>query len=138
MTADADEQTRVEVAVASDADVVTARLEGRSLAAELGFAATELALIATAISEVARNLVVHAGRGTIVIAPVQGPNGPGIEVVARDNGPGIADIDRAMQDGFTTGDGLGLGLPGARRLMDDFEITSAPGQGTTVRMTKWA
>ena len=137
MTADADEQTRVEVAVASDADVVTARLEGRSLAAALGFAATELALIATAISEVARNLVVHAGRGTILIAPVQGPNGAGIEVIARDDGPGIADIDRAMQDGFTTGDGLGLGLPGARRLMDEFEITSAPGQGTTVRMTKW-
>jgi serine/threonine-protein kinase RsbT len=137
VTAGADEQTRVEVTVTSDSDVVTARLEGRSLAAEIGFASTELALIATAISEVARNLVVHAGRGTVVIAQVEGPNGAGIEVVAHDHGPGIPDVDRAMQDGFTTGDGLGLGLPGARRLMDEFEITSVPGQGTTVRMTKW-
>jgi serine/threonine-protein kinase RsbT len=137
VTAGADEQTRVEVTVTSDSDVVTARLEGRSLASEIGFPSTELALIATAISEVARNLVAHAGRGTVVITAVDGPAGAGIEVVAHDNGPGIADIDRAMQDGFTTGDGLGLGLPGARRLMDEFEITSALGQGTTVRMAKW-
>ena len=127
----------VRVAIASDADVVTARQAGRQLAESLGLGSTDLTLVATAISEVARNITTYAGSGEIVVRPVEQNGRRGIEVVARDSGPGISDIDRAMQDGYTSGKGLGLGLPGARRLMDDFAISSHVGHGTTVTMTKW-
>lgn len=127
----------VRVAIASDDDVVAARQAGRRLAEALGLGTTDLTLLATAISEVARNITAYAGSGEIVVRRVEQRGRRGIEVVARDEGPGIADVDRALQDGYTTGGGLGLGLPGARRLMDDFEIASRPGAGTTVTMTKW-
>ena len=125
------------VAIASDDDMVTARAEGRALAAHLGFSRTDATLVATAISEVARNIVVHAGRGEILIRPVYDSHRYGIVVVARDSGPGIHDPKAAMQDGFGSPGGLGLGLPGAKRLMDEFALDSRLGAGTTVTMKKW-
>jgi serine/threonine-protein kinase RsbT len=125
------------IAIARDADIVAARLAGRELATEAGFKGSDLTLIATAISEVARNIVVYAGDGEISLAVLQNEHRKGRSVVARDQGPGIPDIERAMQDGFSTGNSLGLGLPGARRLMDEFEIESHVGQGTTITMRKW-
>lgn len=132
---DADEALRVEIG--SDDDVVAARQAGRRLAQSIGLGSTDLTLIATAISEVARNITAYAGRGEIVLRAVEERGRRGIEVVARDAGPGIDDLDRALRDGFTTGGGLGIGLPGARRLMDDFAISSDAAAGTTVTMTKW-
>jgi serine/threonine-protein kinase RsbT len=125
------------VSVTTDADVVVARQEGRRVAARAGFTATELAVIATAISEIARNIVKFAKRGEVVVTVVSENERTGVTVVARDVGPGIPDVDRAVQDGYSTYGGLGLGLPGARRLMDEFEIVSEVGKGTTVTMTKW-
>jgi serine/threonine-protein kinase RsbT len=129
---------RIRIVVSTDGDIVVARQSGRELAEQIGCSATDATLVATAISEVARNIVTHAGRGEIVIRAVHGDadGSPAIEIVARDEGPGIAEVDRAMQDGFSTGPGLGLGRPGARRLMDEFEITSEVGRGTTVVMRK--
>jgi serine/threonine-protein kinase RsbT len=125
------------VRIARSGDIVSARQEGRALAAQLGFSPNELTLIATAISEVARNIIEYAKEGEIVLETViQNPR-RGLLIVARDNGPGIADVDRAMQDGYSSGKGLGLGLPGAKRLMDEFEIASEVGKGTTVTMRKW-
>lgn len=126
----------VRIPVSRDADVVLARQNAREIAASIGFSRTELTLIATAVSEVTRNIVRFAEHGEIVVTRLRdGP--PGIRVVARDVGPGIADVDLAMTDGYSTYQGLGLGLPGARRLMDDFDIVSESGKGTTVTMTKW-
>lgn len=127
----------VRVAIATDGDIVLARQSGREIATRLGCSSTDATLVATAISEVARNIVAHAGKGEVVIEVVAARGRRAVEVTARDDGPGIADIDRAMEDGFSTGRGLGLGLPGARRLMDEFEISSEPGAGTTVVMRKW-
>ena len=120
-----------------DVDIVTARQAGRELAMKVGFKGSDLTLIATAISEVARNIVVYAQRGEIGLRLAASGGRQGIEVIATDEGPGIADIEQAMQDGFSTGRSLGLGLPGARRLMDEFEIASTVGKGTTVTMRKW-
>ncbi|GGF26509.1 serine/threonine protein kinase [Aliidongia dinghuensis] len=125
------------VRVAEDVDVVVARQKGREMAQQLGLAGTDLTLIATAISEIARNIVNYAGRGEIRFAPTKAGGRTGIEIVATDEGPGIADIELAMRDGYSTGKSLGLGLPGARRLMDEFAIQSTVGSGTTVTMTKW-
>ena len=125
------------VQIRADADVLLARQKGRELAKSLRFSGSELTLIATAISEVARNIVTYAKRGQIVLRLVGQGRRRGIQVVAQDDGPGIADIGRAMEDGFSTSSSLGLGLPGSRRLMDDFDIVSALGKGTTVTMTKW-
>jgi serine/threonine-protein kinase RsbT len=125
------------VPIAADVDIVTARQEGRDLAESMGCSSIESTMIATAISEIARNIMSHADRGEIAISAVAIDGRHAIEVVARDEGPGIADIERAMQDGYSTGGGLGLGLPGARRLMDHFEVRSEPGVGTTVVMRKW-
>ena len=127
----------VRVPVAADGDIVTARGEGRTLATKLGFSRTDATLIATAISEVGRNIVVHAGSGEIVLRPQADGNRMGVLVLARDEGPGIADVEAALRDGFGTKNGLGLGLPGSRRIMDDFEIESEVGRGTTVTMRKW-
>lgn len=128
----------VVLVISTDGDIVVARQSGRDLADKLGCSSTDATLVATAISEIARNIVTYAGAGEVEISIVDDGNGhEGIEVVARDEGPGIDDIDKAMEDGFTTGRGLGLGLPGARRLMDEFEISSTPGSGTTVVMRKW-
>ncbi|MGH9534230.1 MAG: anti-sigma regulatory factor [Terriglobales bacterium] len=126
------------VRVHSDADVVIARQRGREIASLLGFSASDLALIATAISELARNIVLYAGSGEIEIGPVEQKDRRGILIVARDQGPGIANIAQAMRDGFSTSGGLGLGLPGVKRLMDDFEIQSRPGRGTTVTVRRWS
>jgi serine/threonine-protein kinase RsbT len=125
------------VPIESDADVVSARQRGRELAAELGFSGSDLTVIATAISEVARNIIAYARSGELVLHLVDERSKRGLVVVARDEGPGIPDVEQALQDGYSTGDSLGLGLPGARRLMDEFEIVSQVGRGTTVTMTKW-
>ncbi len=123
--------------IRSEHDILAARQRGRELAEEAGFTGGDLTLVATAISEVARNIVEYAGRGEIELNLVaQGPNA-GVIVVARDDGPGISDVALAMQDGYSTSGSLGLGLPGARRLMDELEIDSRPGDGTTVTMRKW-
>jgi serine/threonine-protein kinase RsbT len=125
------------ISITSDDDIVPARAEGRALAQQLGFSRIDATLIATAISEIARNILVYAGTGDVVLESRHESDRCGVAVVAHDSGPGICDIDAAMKEGFATGDGLGLGLPGARRLMDEFSIDSAPGQGTTVSMVKW-
>ena len=125
------------VPITTDTDVVVARQKGRELAVELGFVSTDSTLLATAISELARNIVRYAKHGEIAIAPIQSGDRVGITVVARDKGPGIASTSLAMQDGYSTGKGLGLGLPGAKRLMDEFDIDSKVGVGTTITMTKW-
>jgi serine/threonine-protein kinase RsbT len=127
----------VRVAITSDADLVTARAEARAMAEELGFPRPDPTLIATAISEVARNIVVHAGRGEIVLEPFEDADRYGLVVTAIDDGPGIRDVDAALRDDHSGRGGLGLGLPGARRLMDDFEIASDADTGTTVTMRKW-
>jgi RNA polymerase sigma factor (sigma-70 family) len=124
------------IPIRSDADIVAARQAGRELAARLGFSRTELTLIATAVSEVSRNIVRFADSGEVVIELVDQPR-QGVRVLARDTGPGIPDVEMALEDGFSTYNGLGLGLPGARRLMDEFAIVSEIGRGTTVTMTKW-
>lgn len=128
----------VRVRIATDDDIVTARQEGRRLSSVLGFSSTDLTLIATAISEVARNIRLYAERGDVQLKLVQERDREGIVVVARDKGPGIKDVDLAMQDGYSSGGSSGLGLPGARRLMDEFDIRSRPGKGVTVTMKKWS
>jgi anti-sigma regulatory factor (Ser/Thr protein kinase) len=133
MAADPELTVRIE----SEDDMVAARAASRELAAELGFSRTDGTLVATAISELARNIVFHAGDGEIELSPVYEPRRYGLSVVARDSGPGIRDVDSAMRDGYSTCGSLGIGLPGARRLMDEFEIESEPGRGTTVTMKKW-
>jgi serine/threonine-protein kinase RsbT len=125
------------VPITSDADLVPARAEGRALAQRLGFPRPDPTLIATAISEVARNIVIHVGRGEIVMRPLYEGDRHGLVVIARDSGPGIRDVEAAIRDGSSGRGGLGLGLPGARRLMDEFDIASKPGEGTTVTMKKW-
>jgi len=125
------------VAIRTDADVVTARQEARTMGAALGFSSTDLTLLATAISEVARNITAYAGEGEVLLRVLHDGGRAGIEVVASDAGPGITDVELAMQDGYTTGNGLGLGLPGTRRLVDEFELETTPGAGTRIRLVKW-
>jgi serine/threonine-protein kinase RsbT len=127
----------VRVLINADADLVSARAEGRAMAERLGFPRPDPTLIATAISEIARNIVVHVGRGEIVLRPVDEADRYGLVVVASDDGPGIRNLDAALRDDYSARGGLGLGLPGARRLMDEFEIASDPDSGTTVTMKKW-
>ena len=126
----------VRVPLQADADVVAARQAVREVAARIGFPATDQTAIATAVSEVTRNVVKFADTGEIEIETVEAPR-RGVRVVVRDAGPGIPDVEEALRDGYSTYDGLGLGLPGARRLMDEFAIESEVGRGTTVTMTKW-
>ena len=127
----------IRVAIRSDQDIVGARQKGRTIAAELGFSSADATLIATAISELARNIVSYARRGEIKLRIIQNSVRQGIMVIASDQGPGILDVAQALRDGFSTSGSLGLGLPGVRRLMDEFEIASKPGQGTTVTVKKW-
>jgi RNA polymerase sigma factor (sigma-70 family) len=125
----------VTLPIGSDPDIVRARQAARGLAERAGFSRTDLTLLATAVSEVARNIVRFAGTGEVsieLLAPRRG-----VRVVARDTGPGITDVTAALTDGYSTSDGLGLGLPGSRRLMDEFELDSEVGRGTTITMTKW-
>jgi|SRR5260221_12760405 serine/threonine-protein kinase RsbT len=130
-------ENEARVAIGSAADIVTARQKGRSLAMELGFDGSDLTLIATAISEVARNIINHAKHGEVVISSANHGSKHGIVVIASDEGPGIPDVERAMQYGYSTNKGLGVGLPGAKWLMDEFEIVSKVGNGTKVTMKKW-
>jgi serine/threonine-protein kinase RsbT len=125
------------VRIASSADIVTARQHGRAMAAGLGFAGSDLTVIVTAISELARNILEYAFDGAIVISVAEKAGRPGIEVVARDAGPGIPDVAKALGAGYSSAHALGVGLPGVRRLMDDFEIASRPGEGTRVTVRKW-
>lgn len=124
------------ITVAGAPDIVAARGAARELASRLAFGATDLTVIATAVSEVCRNIVRFANSGEVVVELLESPR-RGIQIVARDAGPGIPDVERAMSDGYSTYGGLGLGLPGVRRLMDEFAVVSEPGHGTTVTMTKW-
>lgn len=124
------------VPISGDPDIVTARQAARELAESAGFTGVDLTLLATAVSEIARNVVRFAGSGEVRVQLLTRPR-PGIRVVARDTGPGIADVERAMQDGYSTDERLGLGLPGARRLMDELVVETEIGRGTTVTMTKW-
>ena len=122
--------------ITSDKDVVSARQVGRELAAGFGFSPGDQTVIAAAISEIARNILMYARRGEVCFELVsEGPR-RGLIIVARDEGPGIPDIGRALMDGYSTSGGLGLGLPGARRLMDEFDIDSGIGRGTTITMLK--
>lgn len=128
----------VRIPISTDADIVRARQIGRTLALRAGCATTDLTEVATAISEIARNIVSYAQGGRIEMKIVNRAGRLGLRIVATDSGPGIADLDRAMEDGYSTGRGLGLGLPGARRLMDEFAISSEVGRGTTVTLHKWS
>jgi serine/threonine-protein kinase RsbT len=135
----ADERDESVIPIESDADVVTARQRAREMAGELELTTTDQTLLATAISEVARNITTYAKRGEVLLSVIRDDGGrKGIQVIARDEGPGIENLDLALRDGYTSGSGLGLGLPGARRLVDDFDIETAPGQGTKVTLVMWA
>jgi serine/threonine-protein kinase RsbT len=125
------------VPINSDRDIVLARQEGRAMATQLKFSVGNATLIATAISELARNIVSYAGRGEIVMGVARNSNRTGIIIVASDSGPGISDLTLALRDGFSTSGSLGIGLPGVRRLMDEFNIDSQPGRGTIVTVIKW-
>ena len=127
----------VQLPISSDLDLVRAREQGRVLAGQLGFQQSDLTLVATAISELARNIVRYARRGEIVLRQAEDGGIPGIVIIARDEGPGIPDVNRAMEQGYSTSGGLGLGLPGVRRIMDEFEIVSEVGKGTVVTVVKW-
>ena len=127
----------VQIPINSDKDVVLARQQGRSFALQLGFSVGEVTLIAMAISELSRNIVLYAGTGTLTLKSIHGSSRIGLMIVAADAGPGIADVPRAMRDGYSSSGGLGLGLPGVRRLMDEFDISSDLGRGTVVTGKKW-
>jgi serine/threonine-protein kinase RsbT len=125
------------VALSTEADIVTARQKGRAMALSMGFSPGDATLIATAISELARNIVAYAERGEIDLLPVERNGKSGLAVVARDEGAGIPDVRKALQDGYSSAGRLGLGLPGVKRLMDELEIVSEVGVGTTVTARKW-
>jgi len=127
----------IRVRIASDSDIVVARQKGRELANHARFGLTDAALIATAISELARNILLYAERGELVLTLVDQDGRQGIVIVAADEGPGIPDVAQAMQDGFSTSGRLGLGLPGVKRVVDEFDIVSRVGHGTVVTAAKW-
>lgn len=127
----------VTIPVQSDRDVVSARQAGRTMAEAIGFSRTDRALLATAISELARNIVRYAETGVIKLSRAEVGSRLGLCVEAEDNGPGIADLESALMDGYSTGHSLGLGLPGTRRIVDVFEIQTAPGKGVQVKVIKW-
>ncbi len=130
-------EDEVRIPISSRADIVGARDQGRRMAARLGFSTIDQTLVATAISELARNIVLYAGNGEITIRVVVRDEEQGIMVVAQDRGPGIPDVEQVMQLGYSTSGGLGIGLPGVKRILDHFQIASAPGRGTTVTTIKW-
>ncbi len=127
----------IRVPINSDKDIVAARQKGRTLALSIGFSETDSTLIATAISELARNIVTYAKKGELRIRAARDTSREGILVIAKDKGAGIANIKLALQDGFSTSGSLGLGLPGVKRLVDEFDIVSGNGRGTTVTIRKW-
>ncbi|WP_160719515.1 anti-sigma regulatory factor [Bacillus sp. USDA818B3_A] len=125
------------VKILSEWDIVTARQLGRNIAKELGFGTVDQTRITTVISELARNIYLYAGKGEIHFEPVKSFDKRGLKVTALDQGPGIQDIRKAMEDGFSTSGGLGAGLPGVKRLMDEFDLISSRGKGTTIQAVKW-
>ncbi len=130
-------ENEIQVPINSDQDIVTARQKGRLLAAELGFSSGDATLIATTISELARNIVTYAKSGRITLTVINGSARQGVQVVAQDQGPGIGDIQQALRDGFSTSGSLGLGLPGVMRIVDEFEIVSEKNRGTIIKAQKW-
>jgi serine/threonine-protein kinase RsbT len=125
------------VRITNEWDIVAARQLGRNVAKELGFGTVDQARITTAISELARNIYLYAGHGQVYIEKKQDAGKKGVQIIASDDGPGISDIRKVMEDGFSTSGGLGAGLPGVKRLMDEFNVESTPGEGTDIRATKW-
>jgi serine/threonine-protein kinase RsbT len=131
--------TETRLPIASEDDIVASRQRAREVARQLGFGPVDQSRIATAVSELARNVVRYAtdGRGEVAIRDLAESGRTGIEVVVSDEGPGISDVDQALRDGFTSGGGMGMGLPGTRRLMDEMAIESTVGRGTSVTIRKW-
>lgn len=123
--------------IETESDIVSARQVGRNLSRQLGFGTIMQSRMATSISELARNIYLYAGKGTITISPIERGGAIGLQITAIDAGPGIPDIRKALEDGYTTSGALGAGLPGVRRMMDEFDIQSAPGEGTRVVIVKW-
>ena len=130
-------ENEIQVPINSDQDIVAARQKGRSLAVALGFSSGDATLIATAISELARNIITYAKSGEIRLTVINGSARQGIRLVAHDQGPGIPDVQQALRDGFSTSGSLGMGLPGVMRLVDEFEVVSEENRGTTVTAKKW-
>src|SRR5437868_10551154 len=131
-------EVAVRVCIRDDSDVAVARRRTREIASEQGLSEVATEALATAVTEIARNIVVHARSGDIFFGAVMAASTRGVMVTAHDTGPGIPDIEQAMQDGFSTSNSLGFGLPGARRLVDKFEIETKVGAGTTITLWKWA
>ena len=132
-----DTKAEITLSIKRDTDIVLACQKGRTLAALLGLSENDQVIVVIAVTEITRNILRYADQGKIVLRSVEQNENQGIEVVAQDQGPGIADIDLVLQDGYSTGGGLGLGLSGAKRLMDEFDITTEVGKGTTITMKKW-
>lgn len=128
---------KTRVSINSVSDIVSARQKGRDMASQLGFSPTESTLIATAISELARNIVLYARSGEVVLESTKNDESNGIVIVARDYGPGIPDVQRALMGGYSTSGGLGLGLPGVRQMMDELDVDTELGEGTTVTAIMW-
>jgi len=126
-----------EIALRTETDIIVVRKSVREAATRLGFGITDVTRIITAASELARNVFLYAGSGVVRCRVLNGSDRVGLELIVEDHGPGIADIDQAMQPGYTSGGGLGFGLPGAKRLMDEMEIESVVGQGTKITIKKW-
>lgn len=131
------DEHRGEVNIAQESDILTVRKTLREVASRLGFGNTDVTRIITSASELARNVFTYAGKGTMTWRKVERDNKVGIEFSFEDKGPGIAEIEQAMQEGYSSKGGLGLGLPGSKRLMDEMEVRSEEGQGTTVTVRKW-
>ena len=129
--------TEARVVVEADRDIVSARQQGRVMATQLGFSPGTATLIATAISELARNILLYASRGEVTMRTIENNGSKGITVEARDEGPGIPQPQRALEDGYSTSGRLGLGLPGVKRLMDEFRLETSPGRGTRIVVHKW-
>ena len=129
--------TKMRVVIRHDTDILLACQKGRALAVQIGLSGDNQVAVVIAIAEVARNILRYAGHGEIALGHAHREDKEGVVVIARDDGPGIPNVEMAMQDGYSTGGGLGSGLPGAKRLMDEFEIFSRVGDGTIVTMRKW-
>ncbi|HCL90790.1 MAG TPA: ATP-binding protein [Candidatus Atribacteria bacterium] len=125
------------IKIHGEADIAETSFEGKLSAETAGFRQSEQYMIATVISELARNIFIYALRGEIIIKIIEKNNKKGLEIIAQDNGPGIKDIGQAMKDNFSTSEGLGLGLPGVKRIMDEFVITTKAGAGTKIMVRKW-
>ena len=131
------EDAHGEVAIDNESDIIVVRKTVREAAVKLNFGLTDVTRIVTAASELARNIFLYAGSGVMKWRAIDANSAVGMELTFEDHGPGITDLEQVMQEGYTTSGGLGLGLPGAKRLMDEMEITSQVGKGTTIIIKKW-